>query len=296
MKPNILFLGDSFTWGEGLELYTDTPKWKAERNVENNWPTLSHKQDYEGTLFRESHRFSSIVGDILNCNSIVHMHNGGTLKSYIGFAETNLYKSHNIIDTVIVQLSCLNREIYHIVPECSCDICTNTEHRPFFPLMFSTLNKIYDYEKLNSIDLFLINFFEEQLSIKISDSCFFEKFTKFKEDWYKKTFKVFYDEHVTKWKRDKNVLVYFIDSWDDLSSEIIHQLINEDEIIPLIGKDDKLYLKWTDWETTFSSNRISSDFPNTKNLHPSLEQHKYIANSIINVLKHNKRFLNKQLI
>ena len=43
----IIFTGDSFTWGEGLELYTDTPKWINERTKLNVWSELYQKQDYD---------------------------------------------------------------------------------------------------------------------------------------------------------------------------------------------------------------------------------------------------------
>ena len=32
----IAFLGDSFTWGEGLELYLDSPFWINQRNKKCN--------------------------------------------------------------------------------------------------------------------------------------------------------------------------------------------------------------------------------------------------------------------
>ena len=56
----IIFGGDSFTWGEGLELYLNTPKWINERTTLNRWSDLYPKQDYEAKTFRESNRFPLI--------------------------------------------------------------------------------------------------------------------------------------------------------------------------------------------------------------------------------------------
>jgi hypothetical protein len=65
-------------------------------------------------------------------------------------------------------------------------------------------------------------------------------------------------------------------------------------MIPLIGMDGELYYKWSKWENTFKFKRINWDFPNTSNQHPTLTQHKYIADSIINFL--NPKFKKKHKI
>jgi lysophospholipase L1-like esterase len=90
MKKTILFLGDSFTWGEGLELYCDTPKWKNERFIENTWHQLLQKQDTDAIKFRKTNRYPTLISNELNSNIIVDKDNGGSLRSFIRLAESSL--------------------------------------------------------------------------------------------------------------------------------------------------------------------------------------------------------------
>ena len=291
MKNTILFLGDSFTWGEGLELYTDTPKWKNERFIKNTWNELRDKQDVEGIQFRESSRFPTIVGEALNCDIIVDKNNGGNLNSFIDLAEKNLYKPFNTIDTIIIQLSCLDREMYHLTPNCKCDVCINSEYKCIFPEMYTALEKIYKSEALTKTDLFILNFFEKKLNTSISDNSFFSKFNNFKKNWFIENLEMFNRNYVDKWASDGLRSIYFIDSWEVSTSEIVERVIDNsmnNMIISLIGNNNKLYKKWDEWEKTFTHKRIVSEFPDTKNHHPTLTQHKYIANSIIQFLNNKK--------
>lgn len=82
-RTGILFLGDSFTWGEGLELYCDTPKWVEERSQKNTWKYLSTKQDTDGEDFREKNRYPGIVSKHFNTNVYVDDHNGGYIGRYL---------------------------------------------------------------------------------------------------------------------------------------------------------------------------------------------------------------------
>jgi hypothetical protein len=294
LKKTILFLGDSFTWGEGLELYCDTPKWKNERFVENNWPQLVHKQDSDGINFREKNRCPAIVGEALDCDIIVDKHNGGSLNSFIKLAENNLYNPYNSIDTVIIQTSCLDREMYHLHEHCKCDVCVNSDYCNIFTEIHMIIEKLYKNEVLNKSDKFILNFFEEKTGYKITDDVFYSEFNKFKLNWYKENFSYFINKYVDKWRCNGLRDIYFIDSWETYSSNTIFNFIGKDYMIPLIGMDGELYYKWSKWENTFKFKRINWDFPNTSNQHPTLTQHKYIADSIINFL--NPKFKKKQKI
>ena len=82
------------------------------------------------------------------------------------------------------------------------------------------------------------------------------------------------------------IQTFFIDSWEKYSSEIIfgNQYI-VDKMIPLIGYDNKKYLKYGEWELSFPSVRISADFPETQNGHPTPIQHQHLGKSIIEYLE-----------
>jgi hypothetical protein len=289
LKKTILFLGDSFTWGEGLELYCDTPKWKNERFVENNWPQLVYKQDIDGIQFREANRFPTLVSNELECNIIVDKDNGGSLNSFIRLAEANLYNPHNTIETIIIQISCLDREMYHLQQHCKCEVCVGSNYSNIFPQVYMMLEKIYKNKALNNSEKYVLDFFENKTGYKITDKEFFLEFDKLKFKWYDTIFKYFINDYVQKWKANGLRDIYFIDSWDEYSSNVLFSTIDREYIIPLIGKDDKLYHRWVKWENTFKYRRINSEFPNTKNQHPTVTQHNYIANSIINFLNNKKK-------
>jgi hypothetical protein len=295
MNNTILFLGDSFTWGEGLELYADTDKWIAERNNTNGWLDLVHKQDDVGIQFRETNRFPGLVGKELNCETIVDKKNGGSLGSFIREAEASLLKPFNTIDTIIIQFSCLDREMYHLTTHCCCEICLATEYSNAFTGMYKCLDKISKKEDLNKTDNFILNMFEQRTGCSLSNELFFKKFDKLQGEWNRQIVEIFIEKHVNKWKANGLRNIYFIDSWDPVSSRAIFNVLtgNNQYFIPLIGQDEKLYLKWQAWENTFKYRRIHREFPETHNQHPTLIQHKYLARSIIRFLSNplnNKEF------
>ena len=92
------------------------------------------------------------------------------------------------------------------------------------------------------------------------------------------------DKYINQWSIIAPV--YFIDSWDTNTSNLLHNISEyADNIIPLKGWDGTHYKKWAEWESTFPSKRIWNDFPNTRNGHPTLLQHQYIGESITEYLK-----------
>jgi hypothetical protein len=188
-------------------------------------------------------------------------------------------------------MSCLERETYHLYEHCKCDICVNSNYSHIFPTTYMILEKVYTNKSLNAADKFIISFFEKETGYKITDSKFFLEFNKLRFKWYNTTFNHFIHNYVKKWKSNGLRNVYFIDSWDDVSSDTVFSSINKKDMIPLIGEDDNLYYKWSHWENTFKYKRINSEFPNTKNQHPTLTQHKYIAKSIINFLSNQKKII-----
>lgn len=287
-NSTILFLGDSFTWGEGLELYADTDKWNTERNNINNWQILVNKQDDAGIQFRETNRFPSLVGKELNCETIVDKKNGGSLGSFIREAEASLFKPFNTIDTIIIQFSCLTREMYHLTSDCYCEICVGTEYSNAFDNVYNCLDKVSKNEELNKTDKFILDFFEKKTGYLLSDELFFKKFYKLQQEWTVQIVEIFFEKHVKKWKSNGLRNIYFIDSWEATSSDTIFKVLayhgQNQNVIPLIGENKKCYLKWENWENTFKHKRISQEFPETHNHHPTLSQHKYLAKSIIRFL------------
>lgn len=282
---SILFLGDSFTWGEGLELYSNDPKWVAERSIDNStWAnSLSYKQDETSVLFRNKNRFPGIVSDYFNCDVFVDDENGGRIARNLLILEQNLIKN-NITD-VVLQFSTYTREAYHLSFDCRCDFCLEYQwpslmdnlmsyvhknrgdapgdiknvEKAVYDLVSSKIN-LYDYntfEFLNQSEKFIVNLFVSQFA-QIASSQFHRI------------------------QRDIGIKFHYIDSWCDVTSNgLQHNHKISPYMIYLIGKNGRRYRKWSDWLSTFEVKSIADDFPIAANHHPSLEMHQYLAKSVI---------------
>ena len=292
MQKAILFLGDSFTWGEGLELYCDTPKWITERSKDNGWLELVNKQDDDGIKFREQNRFSTLVANHFNRTPILDSKNGGSLGRNIHIATQNLLDPDLYIDTIILQFSALTREPLHLDYWCRCDVCQKTGYDVLYERLPDAIRKIVLQQKLSENEKYILDYFENKLNCKIDDPNFFSKFTEDKYKWYSNKLEDFYYRYITDWKSNGKRNIYFLDSWEMETSYALHRKFIKKEIdwfidnkIPLITENNKTYLKWDDWESTFKFRRISDEFRGTCNDHPTLLQQQYLAKSIINFLK-----------
>lgn len=296
MEKGILFLGDSFTWGEGLELYCDTPKWIAEREKDNNsWVVLLEKQDQDGIKFREQNRFPELVAKHFNKSAFVNNTNGGSLAGSIATAHKFLFNPDLYIDTIVLQFSNFRRDPLHVNFSCTCEFCMTTTFARLFENADELLEKIIKRTNLDSKEK-LISLELEKLIGKnwFDNDNFVDLFIQARKKWYVDILFNFYNLHLTPWESDGKRKIYFIDSWEEESSNAIFddylhqhypQFKYQTNMIPLMGKDDRLHLRWKSWENTFEYKNISHEFKNTENGHPTLEQHQYLAKSIIKFLE-----------
>lgn len=284
-KKVMVFGGDSFTWGEGLELYLDTLFWINERNNLNGWVELEPKQTSESINFRESNRFAGIVSNKFGCNQITLDYNGGGFNAPAELISNNLDKNPK---AVVYQFTIFDRMLLHFDDNCPCEFC-NSKYGNIRPIMFylDCINKQLENISLSEGDTFFLNWLEKYENIPIitmENEANIEHIYHLFIEMFKRNLDVFIDKHLKKWLETTNV--YLIDSWDGLTSEILssHPII-EKYLIPLKGYDGKYYKKWSEWEHTFPYSRIQYEFPNTENGHPTLIQHQYIAQSLIEHIK-----------
>ena len=102
---------------------------------------------------------------------------------------------------------------------------------------------------------------------------------------YLENLKLFVEKYVKKWSTTSPL--YFLDSWDEYTSNVLAEFdVIKNNTIPLKGFDENYYTNWNQWENTFQYKRIVNQFPNTQNGHPTLIQHQYIAESIIERMNH----------
>lgn len=286
MQDGILFLGDSFTWGEGLELYCNTPKWIAERNNENGWPSLETKQDEDSISFREENRFPRLVAKHFNKLDLVNSENGGSIAGATTVAHKFLFDPDIRIDTIIIQFSILDREPIHGSFSCNCDFCKETNYTRFFEQIEGVIDALIQ-NNLTDKQKEIVSFYEKKTNRKTTDKDFLDCLITARREWYSTLLNDFYKSHIIPWKSNGKRKIYYIDSWDKESSYKLHDSVipMNTHGIPLIGKDGKKYKTWTDWENSFQFKNIGLQFTKTGNGHPTLEQHQYLAKSIIEFLE-----------
>lgn len=290
-KRKIIFLGDSFTWGEGLELYSDNPKWIAERYIDNNnYVILKEKQDDFSRNFRNTHRFAGLVSKQLDCDSLVDEENGGTIARNMTNLKRFLIQNKGITD-VVLQFSTYSRETLHMSFDCSCDFCLDSQWAPILDnLNMYIIKKLDNNNGDNEIkenEQRVFNFISEKIdTIDIEDVSFLTKADKFIQENFVRQLKFLQFKEFLKLENDYNIKIHFIDSWCRETSKLLTQShFVSTRLIPLVGKTNRRYTKWEDWVQTFESKLISDDFPITGNGHPTLEMHEYLAKSIILKLK-----------
>ena len=203
----IIFGGCSYTFGEGLELYTKTDRWIEQRNHVTHDKELYHDGvvDNEGTNFRLENNFGGLVGKYYNIKPIIHHKNGGCFASALRFIDSidsilnhkepdkmkswfskglrydsndwlddNTYEfllSKPNIKAIIIQFSCFDRDPIHFNYKCKCDTCYSTTWKPM-SMVLHHLRYINEPADDDTIKLFKI------FAKKVIPSFDYEKFKK----------------------------------------------------------------------------------------------------------------------
>jgi hypothetical protein len=288
-KDVIIFAGDSFTWGEGLELYIPTENWKKEQLLPNGWMELQHKQNSETIQFRETNRFGGIVSKYFNVESKIHPFNGGQFETPINDIERILPQiSPKVPKAIIIQFTSINRMLLHLDMDCKCKFCVASGYeKPWNIYLKYIEHLVKGTTPITTLDMFGLEYLRDNHNIpfeNIDIDNIFKNIDYMFKDMYYKNLQIYIDKYLKKWM--DITPVYFIDSWDWVTSEILSDFpYITDNMISLKGYDGNYYKNYNKWENTFPYTRIVNEFPATQNGHPTLIQHQYLAESIIRTLK-----------
>ena len=148
----ILFLGDSFTWGQGLYFY----RWKEDgRNLSPDiggmYPSHSELITEEDIEYKDKLSFTGLVSSHYNLESIKRLNNGGSNTEILLDGLHLLDKHRNSIKKLVFQFTTISRYQFRDL-----NITDEDAMNPSFSLMFE--QKCFNY--YNYID-YIINYYSK---------------------------------------------------------------------------------------------------------------------------------------
>ena len=285
----ILFLGDSFTWGEGLELYMDKEPFKSMRNqqaTDNELRDISDYKDTEVEEWRASNRFVNYVDGF---EKYVQPNNGGNFHTVI--RNANLLSRDYLFqkdDVIVIQIPPADRSFFHSnvfwknPKSPHAGAFPQDEEIPIYENLLNqgVQNLLNDNEVMESLtEIMGYDSIEDML--KNSDEIF-DKLA------YRNT-KLFYYSYI--FDLMQRFDVYFIGPWgyenhksfskcDEFKDKLIPMIYNNKEYDSLQALDKGMVENNEVFE-------IAKEFRGTNNNHPTPKAHKIIGESI------NKFFIDK---
>jgi hypothetical protein len=285
-----IFSGDSFTWGEGLDLYVEDDFWISQRLQNNDWINLQNKITEESSEFREKNRFAGLVSSYFDIDGFVKKTNGGQFENLFNFVESNLKTT--IPDFIILQFTCLERSNLHLETDCNCDFCLSTGNDKPHYFLHRLLQKKLNNQEFTEKDIIAINYLKNNEGIDIIKIIDSEKyqiadlFESIYSKYFYRNIEIFVKKYLNRWL--EFCPVYFIDSWSPYTSNVINRFDEiKKRIIPLEGENGRKYKNYSDFKKSFKYESIMQEFAESNNGHPTLLQHKLIAKSIIQYIEKN---------
>jgi len=153
----ILFIGDSFTWGQGLYFY----KWMEEKrelpsSVGGMYPSHSHLVTTADVKYKDEHSFTGLVSKYYGLESAKRLTNGGSNTDIILDMIPMIDKLGNEIDKVVFQFTSISRYQFRDLNMGSIENCNGTFEEVYadrvsnlFKYVDNTLkyfSELYDFE------------------------------------------------------------------------------------------------------------------------------------------------------
>lgn len=293
----MLLIGDSFTWGEGLELYMDKEPFISMRGAKSTDEELRPISDYQNSEveeWRASKRFANYVDGF---ETYVQETNGGSFHSVcrdaITMVEENGFENG---DTIVIQIPPADRSLFHSnvffdqihtqFPLYGDILQTSPQQNLHWYLQkkggwdvhphvdmvqivreLKAMSKVMGYEDIDSY-IKNMNIVMDKLA-------------------YRNT-KLFYYSYV--WDLMQRFNVYFIGPYGKENNKTFSQCVEfKNKLIPMVYNDKEYDSLQTLSEAMVDNNEIftiEGEFPITKNNHPTPYAHKIIGKSI-------KKYLNE---
>jgi hypothetical protein len=324
MKP-IIFTGDSFTFGEGLELYdekyrnyvkslTKIPEVDEDGNkvylkdddyYYYNWArfeSMSHGGSAVNT--RNKLRFSTIVSETLDVPYISPGKNGYNTYSALRFVNRLLEVNKNSdFSCVVMNMTCMWRDDLEyskkwLHKNLNVNFTINNNHNienaslHRFLINWFTWTHEHGNKNFKENKSEYIRIFDGVNSIDINNAQILQDEYKTHDNFELEMQRLNY-YNIIEIIQKINLPFYFIGTWDKYDAEILKKLSNDfkikkniiDKMIP-IKIENKFYNNIV-YENflEYSNIWIHKEFPWTGNMHPTKKMHEYIGKSVSSYLK-----------
>ena len=275
----ILFLGDSFTWGEGLELYMDKEPFISMRNqkaTDIELEQISNYKDDEVENWRKRFRFTGYVDGF---ETYVQPNNGGNFHRVVEDANL-LTKKYNFSkkDIIVIQIPPADRSYFQMNSESA------GSYLPLYKELSNQSIQNLLVKKDVSESLSKIMGYDSVMDMLKNSEDVFDKLA------YRNT-KLFYYSFVFDLIQRFNV--YFIGPWGKQNYKAFSKCDEfKDKLIPIIYNGSKYDSLQSLGDAMVENNQIfeiSEQFKQTSNNHPTLEAHKIIGESINKFFKDELR-------
>ena len=275
----ILFLGDSFTWGEGLELYMDKEPFISMRNekaTDIELEQISNYKDDEVENWRKRFRFTGYVDGF---ETYVQPNNGGNFHRVVEDANllTKKYKFSKK-DIIVIQIPPADRSYFQMNSESA------GSYLPLYKELSNQSIQNLLVKKDVSESLSKIMGYDSVMDMLKNSEDVFDKLA------YRNT-KLFYYSFVFDLIQRFNV--YFIGPWGKENYKAFSKCDEfKDKLIPITYNGSKYDSLQSLGDAMVENNQIfeiSEQFKQTSNNHPTLEAHKIIGESINKFFKDELR-------
>lgn len=283
MVKGIIFAGCSFTWGEGLELYSNysTINYQYYKENEYHWPHIDEQGFFKPSHLEyiKSNRWPRKVANHFNTFDVVWPENGGSFNTMKSHIENNLEKYGDDISHIVVQLTEHTRDLKLKLNE------TQSQNHGIRNVLDKRIeferNDISkeEYNKTEESKIWDINF-GNLTALDVDDMLFNENVIDF-------------FQYLKNISEEKNLKIKFIGTWtndseryDKIYDSELQKFYNKNLIrITYQGNQYRSIYELISkhWDT--GGFMIFNDLPYTNNDHPSMKLHDLLAENVINKLK-----------
>jgi hypothetical protein len=141
----ILFIGDSFTWGQGLYFY----KWMEQKrelppSVGGMYPSHAHLVTADDIKYKDDNSFTGLLSKYYGLEAVKRPTNGGSNTEIILDMIPMIDKLGNDIDKVVFQFTSISRYQFRDLNMGSIDNCNGTFEEIYSKRVSNLFNYVND--------------------------------------------------------------------------------------------------------------------------------------------------------